>query len=90
MLKHFRTATGTGKPLTLDAKSAARLQAERDFGIYKRLSPAEQASLNDLRNKLAGESLDRQHITKNGGERGLAQKARATAMLQRQNEHGSK
>lgn len=74
-------------------KATVKAQVERDWGIRPQnpvLKPSEAASLNDLRNKLAGESLDRQHVQKHGGERGMAQKARGAELLQRQNLHGGK
>jgi hypothetical protein len=74
-------------------KATVKAQVEKDWGIRPQnpvLKPSEAASLNDLRNKLAGESLDRHHVAKNGGERGMQQKARATEMLNQQNLHGSK
>lgn len=75
------------------ASAAAAIAAAADMHRGKRhdgkpLSLAEQSSLNTLRNKMAESSLDRQHVAKQGGERAVAQKAQATAMLNRQNIHG--
>jgi hypothetical protein len=72
-------------------KATVKAQVEKDWGIRPQnpvLKPSEAAALNKFRNQVAEQSLDRQHVQKHGGERGMAQKARGAELLQRQNLHG--
>lgn len=66
--------------------SAKAQQQHNDAG--GKLSLRENASLQTLKRQMAEAQVERQHVAKNGGERGLAQKARGAELLQRQNLHG--
>jgi hypothetical protein len=74
MTRHFRTAPASLKTDATPApastaKTPAQLAAERDMGVMRKpLSPSEQASLNAFENSIANESLDRQHVAKQGRE----------------------
>jgi len=76
-MNHFCTSASDGRTLTLDAKSADRLQAEKDFGVRKPLNPAEQQSLNKLEVQIAESKLAQLHNQKHGNAAAQAQKARA-------------
>lgn len=84
----MRTAFRTG--IVLDAASdVVRRQAERDLRGGPRVPAHEQADFAKLQNQLAEAKLAQLHNQKHGSEASQAQKAKAAAMLDRQNMHGS-
>jgi hypothetical protein len=71
-------------------RNAAAKSQQQHNDAGGKLSLRENASLQTLKRQMAEAQVERQHVAKNGGERAMQQKARATEMLQRQNEHGGK
>lgn len=89
MTTHFRTASGTGKPLTLDAKSADRLAAEKFMRGQPKVPAHEQASFNTLQRQLAEAKLEQLHNQKHGNAQAQEQKSKAAGMVQSMNIHRS-
>ena len=88
--QQFRTASSTGAAMKLDAKSAARLQAERDMLGRPKVPAHEQASFNKLEVQMAEAKLSQLHNQKHGNAAAQEQKSKAAGMVQSMNIHGGK